>query len=181
MKVLKWIGIVVGSLLLLIVVVGFFLSPEWRVERSVVVLAPPAAIHPYVADLAKWKDWSPFDHEDPAMTLEVSSPSEGVGAWRSWKSEKMGNGRMDIVSTDPAKGVGMKLTMEGWDPFGIDFVYEAAGDGATKVTWIDTGKAGANPFHRWMVLAMDSMMGPYFERGLVSLKDLSEKGAPPAK
>ena len=181
MKVLKWIGIVAVGLLALILVVGFFLPADWRVERSVVVQAPPAVIHPYVSDLAKWPQWSPFDSEDPAMAIEVSTPSEGAGAWRSWKSEKMGDGRMVIVRSDPATGVEMKLTIEGWDSFGIDFVYEATGDGATKVTWIDSGTAGTNPFHRWMMLSVDSMLGPYFERGLASLKALAENSAAPAK
>lgn len=177
MKVLKWIGIVVGGLLLLVVVIGFLLPAEWKVERSIVVNAPPAAIHPYIDDMAKWKEWSPFDREDPAMTMEISTPSAGVGSWRQWKSEKMGDGRIDVVRSDAAKGVWMKLTMDGWDSFGIDFLYEPAGEGATKVTWVDAGRAGANPFHRWMVLGLDSMMGPYFERGLADLKALAEKAA----
>jgi hypothetical protein len=177
LKVLKWIGIVVGTLLLLVVVIGLFLPADWRVERSVVIRAAPETIHPWIDDMAKWKQWSPFDSEDPAMTMQVSNPSAGVGAWREWKSEKMGDGRIDVVRSDPAKGVWMKLTMAGWDSFGIDFVFEPAGDGATKVTWIDAGKAGANPFHRWMVQGLDSMMGPTFERGLASLKGLVEGGA----
>jgi len=181
MKALKWIGIVVGALLVLLVVVGLLLPADWRVERSAVIAASPAAIHPHVDDLAKWPAWSPFDKEDPAMSMEVSTPSAGVGAWRTWKSEKMGNGRMEIVRTDPAKGVAITLTMEGMDPFAIEFVYEPAGEGSTKVTWIDTGKAGANPFHRWMMLAVDPMIGPYFERGLASLKTLVEKPAAPGK
>src|SRR5258707_11320671 len=92
--------LLIGALLLLIgfAAVGSLLSPEWRVERSVVVNAPAATIYPLVADFKTgWPQWSAFDSEDPAIRYRYSGPDAGVGASRSWTSMKMGDGVQRIV------------------------------------------------------------------------------------
>lgn len=168
-KFRKVTAFVVVGLALVIVVGGLLLSPAWHVARSRVIPAPSAAIHPYVEDLAKWPSWSPFEKQDPAMEIEVSTPSSGVGARRSWKSESMGNGTQTITKSDPAKGVTFDLQMEGFPVFQGEFAYEAA-SGGTKVTWTDRGDVGGNPIHRWFALFSDSLMGDTFDQGLADLE-----------
>jgi carbon monoxide dehydrogenase subunit G len=160
---------VVGSLVVIVVGGGLLLSPRWEVERSRVIAAPPEAIHPHVDDLAKWPAWSPFEKQDPAMTIEIGTPSSGVGARRSWKSESMGNGSQTIVASDPKKGVAFDLQMEGFPVFRGEFAFEPA-EGGTKVTWSDRGDVGGNPIHRWFALFSDSLMGETFDKGLADLE-----------
>jgi hypothetical protein len=167
-KALKIVAWVVGGLLVVFFGGGLLLSPKWEVTRSRVIAAKPEAIHAYVGDLAKWSAWSPFEKEDPAMVVEYGQPSSGVGAKRSWRSEKMGNGSQTIVASDEAKGTTYSLEIEGFAPFEGVFAYQPAA-GGTTVTWTGRGDVGGNPVHRWFAAMTDVMMGPSFERGLADL------------
>lgn len=177
-RLLKWVGIVVGGLLAAILVAGFIVPSQWEVERSIVIEAKPAEIDTWVADLAKWPEWSSFDDQDPEMVMTLEGESTGVGARRSWVSPEMGNGAMWIAETDPGKSVRFKLQMEGMEPFDALFSYEAV-DGGTKVVWKDWGDFGSNPFYRLIGSQMDSIVGPTFERGLEQLKAKVEAAPAP--
>jgi hypothetical protein len=165
LKIALW---VVAVLLVVVFGGGMLLSPKWEVTRSRVIAAKPEAIHAYVGDLAKWPQWSPFDHEDPAMVIECGQPSAGVGARRSWRSESMGNGSQTIVTSDPAKGLKLLLEIEGFPSFDVEFAYEPSA-GGTNVTWTDRGDAGGNPINRWFAVMMGPMLGSTFEKGLADL------------
>ena len=165
LKIAAWVVVV---LLVVVFGGGLLLSPKWEVSRSRVIAAPPAAIHAYVGDFAKWPAWSPFEHQDPAIVIDCPPPSSGVGAKRSWKSEKVGNGSQTIVASDPAKGMTFRLDIEGFPPFDGVFDYEPVA-GGTKVTWTDRGDAGGNPINRWFSKLMGPMMGTTFEKGLADL------------
>lgn len=92
----------------------------------------------------------------------------GVGAKRSWRSEKVGNGSQTIVASDPAKGVKLLLEIEGFPSFDVDFAYEKVA-GGTNVTWTDRGDVGGNPVNRWFARMMGPMLGSTFEKGLADL------------
>lgn len=169
-KSLKVAAVVVGALVVVFVGGAYLVPSRWEVARSRVIPAPPAEVHAYVGDFAKWPAWSPFDTVDPTMRLVVDGPSAGVGARRSWTSEEMGNGSQTIVASDPSKGAAFDLTIEGFPTFRVDFAYEPAPGGGTKVTWSDRGEMGMNPVHRWFGLFMEPMMGDTFEKGLADLE-----------
>src|SRR5204863_3531036 len=52
----------------------------FRVERSIVVKAPPEKITPHLNDLKQWTTWSPWEKLDPDMKREYSGAESGVGA-----------------------------------------------------------------------------------------------------
>lgn len=163
---------IVGALAVVFVVGGLMLPRRFRVARSIVIAAPPERVHEYVDSFEKWPLWSPFDTEDPTIVWEKSGKQTGVGATRSWKSKKMGDGAQTITASDPKTGVSMKLAMAGgcFEPFDLrfDFAPEAGG---TRVTWTDSGTLPAAPHWRWMgVLLMPAMCGKAFEKGLAALK-----------
>jgi hypothetical protein len=166
---MKVTGCVVLGLVVVVVGGGFLISPKWEVVRSRVIPAKPAEIHAYVGDFAKWPVWSPFEKEDPEMVITVGEKTTGVGAKRSWKSDKAGNGTQTITASDPETGASFLLEMEGWEGFHADIVYQPVKDG-TRVTWCDRGDMGANPIFRWMGLFMDGMVGKAFEEGLANLE-----------
>ena len=171
-KWIKWLGIGVAALALTIVVGGMLLSGEWEVQRSIVIDAEPAQIHPHIAELKKWEAWSPFEKEDPTMTISYDGPASGVGASRSWISPKMGNGTQKVIRDDPEWGVKFELTFEDFDPLFGEFTY-AKVDGGTEVTWRDWG-AMSGIAGGWMALMMEPMMGDAFESGLADLKTTVE-------
>src|SRR5207249_4772718 len=112
---------------------------------------------------------SPFEEEDPNIKITIDGPSSGVGAKRSWKSDKVGNGSQTIVASDPAHGMKFDLEIEGFPTFQGEFVYEPVA-GGTKVTWTDKGDVGGSPINRWFAKMMDGMMGSTFDKGLADLE-----------
>ena len=164
---------IVGALAVVFVVGGLMLPRAFEISRSIVVNAPPEKIHPHVDSFAKWREWSPFDTEDPNIVWGPVTQDSGVGARRSWKSKKMGNGEQWITASDPKKGVSMKLSpIDGckMDPFDVDLMFTPEA-GGTRVTWRDRGVLPAGPHWRWMGnLLLDRMLGKMFEKGLAALK-----------
>ena len=50
------------------------------VTRSATISAPPSAVFPYVNDLHKWQDWSPWAKLDPNAKVTFEGPEAGTGA-----------------------------------------------------------------------------------------------------
>jgi hypothetical protein len=176
MKALKIALLAISGLIVTFVLIGFLLPSRWKVERSIVINAPAKVVYPLVANFkAGWPQWSGFDTADPDIQYSYSGPDAGVGASRSWVSQKMGNGFQKIVKADPNKGVEFELGME-QSEFIMNgrLVFESEGK-STKVTWTDEGKVGNNPFHRYLASLMNKMMGPVFEKSLATLKEKVEK------
>ena len=93
MKILKFLGLALLALLLLLGIGSLFLSSKFSVSRSVQVAAPAEKIYPLVASPRQWKDWSVWNRRDPAMQIEYSGPASGSGAVWSWKSKTEGDGK----------------------------------------------------------------------------------------
>jgi polyketide cyclase/dehydrase/lipid transport protein len=169
---------VVGGFLVLVVVVGSRLPRAFTISRSIVIAAPPDEIHPFVNSFRNWPRWSSFDTADPDARFDTPEPSAGVGAKRTWKGRRMGNGSQWIVASDPRKGVSMKLdTTHMEHTFDFEFVPDPGG---TRVTWSDRGEFPPSPLWRLAGnLFLQSMLGGMFEKGLADLKRVVEQSASP--
>jgi len=151
----------------------------FRVQRTVLIEAPPERIFPYLEDLRKFSQWSPYEQLDPAMARTYSGARKGKGAVYEWSgNSKVGKGRMEIAQTAPPSMVVIRLDFV--RPFEtqniVEFTLqpEAA---RTRVTW---AMRGANPYLAkliQLVFSMDRMVGRDFEAGLESLKSLTERRA----
>jgi uncharacterized protein YndB with AHSA1/START domain len=175
MKILK-VGLGLVLLLAVLLVGGGLLLPStYHLERSVVTQAPPDKVYPLVASPRQWKQWAVWNQRDPGMQIDYTGPESGAGAAWAWKSEKEGDGRMEMTAAEPGKKVGYALYFPGFDKPStgeLRFAPEAAG---TRITWTMDGDMGGNPVWRWMGLMMDKMVGPDFDAGLNNLKALAEK------
>ncbi len=175
MKALKWIAIALGVLVLAVLAAAFMISPQYKVQRSVVISAPAEKVYALVAVPAEWKKWSVWNRRDPAMKLTYSGPASGAGAGWAWESKSEGNGSMAFTKVEPLKRVDydLKFPDMGMESKGqLLFVPEGSG---TKVTWTNEGDVGGNLLMRLFVPFMDRMVGPDFEGGLANLKVLAEK------
>jgi len=159
------IGLVV--LVVILVVVGIFLPKDYEVRRSVVVDAKPSAVHKYVGDLEKWKEWEPWTEADPTLEVTLGKKTSGVGASQTWKS-KDGDGKLTFTATDSDKGVEYDMSIGEWSSKGA-LRYDAV-EKKTKVTWEMAGTVDMPVIGGYLALMMDSWTGPYFEKGLAKLK-----------
>lgn len=179
MKKLKKILFVAGIVILALVVISQFLPGTYRVERSAVIAAKPEDIFPWINELRKWPEWSPWTTaKDPTIVYAYEGPEAGVGAISKWDSKKWGKGMMKLVESDPTQGVKWDLDIENGKFVSVGtLVFESAGDG-TKVTWAFSGELGRNPLSRYGGFFMDAMAGTEFEEGLSGLKKKVEAKQP---
>ena len=149
--------------------------PTFRVERSVLINAPPEAVLTQVSDFKAWRAWSPYETLDTDLQRTYGGPDRGVGSTYAWAGKKAGTGRMRILSATNRE-VAIALDFE--KPFKASntatFTAEPAG-GATRVTWAMSGPAPYVSRLMGLVFNMDKMIGRDFEAGLSNLKSVAER------
>jgi hypothetical protein len=147
---------------------------QWTVQRQQAIPGAPAKVFPYMDDLHKFNEWSPWMKLDPNVKLMYGGPASGSGANFSWVGNgKVGAGRMTVTESRPNELVRGRLDFI--KPMKCtnaqEFVLKPEGS-QTIVTWTATGNS---PFVFKMMLVFasaDKMMGKDFERGLENLKAL---------
>ncbi|MHC4955084.1 MAG: SRPBCC family protein [Planctomycetota bacterium] len=157
------------------VIGGMMLDKNYSLERSMVIDAPPQAIHALVGDLARWEEWTPWKDADESVKVTLGEKTTGVGASQTWTS-KDGDGELTFTKWDPMTGVeydmafiseGSKLPSKG------SVTYEVI-EGGTRVTWAMEGTMDMAVVGGYFATMMDPAVGPMFETGLQNLRDKCE-------
>ncbi len=172
-KVLKWLLVAVGVLVLVVVGGGMLMPSQVNVSRDLVINAPPEKIFPHVANLKAFNKWSPWADMDPDMKVEFSGSGDGLGQVMSWDSAAMGQGSMKVVeSTANEKLVtALEFGQMGTASARFDLVPDAGG---TKVTWSMISDLGNNPIARWFGPMIKSDVGDTYAKGLAKLRVVAE-------
>jgi hypothetical protein len=78
---------------------------EFEVVREATMTASRTAVYGLLVDFHKWREWSPWEEIDPAVSRTYSGPDAGVGAVYEWAgNRKAGAGRMEITdAVEPSK------------------------------------------------------------------------------
>ena len=169
-----------GVLVLILVGVALGLPAHVTVARSVVINAPEYAIYPYLNNLRRFSEWSPWAARDPNMKVTYSGPPEGKGAKVEWVSNEpsVGTGSMEIVESEPSRALDLTANFNGLDgTSSFDLSPASAG---SKVTWSFGYATGSSPFKRWKGLMLDGFVGAEYLRGLENLKTKVETDRKPA-
>lgn len=180
---MRFLKFLLASALVLVAVfvVGAFLLPaQTHVERSIVIERAPADVFAVLDGFERFSTWSPWSEYDPAMRMELSGPARGVGARMAWAGNaQVGSGSQQITDSVPTTRIVIALSFDGFDPAVATYTLAPDGQG-TRVTWSYDAALGINPVQRWLGLAMDSMLGPDYEKGLRRLKAMLEDPSPAA-
>lgn len=149
----------------------------FRVQRSIMVDAPPERVYPLLADFHRWVEWSPWEKLDPALRRTFSGADQGPGAVYSWVgNKKAGEGRMEITEASPPSRVSVNLDFK--KPFEshniTDFTIQPHG-ARSQVTWVMHGPNTMSAKLMQSFISMDRLVGGDFEAGLASIKALAEK------
>lgn len=150
---------------------------DFRVARTILIDAPPAAAFAQIEDLRRWPAWSPFEKLDPAMQRRYEGASEGVGAIYDWTGNRQaGEGRATIV--DRRDGERLRIRLDFRKPFRAsnlaEFAFEPVG-AQTRVTWAMSGRNNFLFKAFGVFMSMDKMVGGMFEQGLQELKSVAER------
>jgi hypothetical protein len=174
---------VLGVLVVLILAaVGFVAAqpPTYHVERSTIIAATADVVFPKINDLHQFVDWSPWEKIDPSMQKSWEGAASGVGAAYHWSgNDKVGEGRMTITESEPNEKVGMKLDfIKPWkSTANVTFTLIPAAEG-TRVLWAMDGNKNFISKAMCVFVSMDKMVGGDFDKGLASLKQISEAQRP---
>src|SRR5680860_1435206 len=168
-----------GVLVLILAAVALGLPAHVTVARSVVINAPEYAIYPYLNNLRRFSDWSPWTARDPNMKVTYSGQPEGKGAKVEWVSEEpsIGAGSMEIVEAEQSRSVNLAANINGLEGTS-DYDLAPAGSGS-KVTWSFGYETGSSPLKRWKALMLDGFIGAEYSRGLEKLKARVEEDRRP--
>lgn len=173
MKILKWIGIAVAGLLVVLVAVGYMMPENTIVSRSREIAAPDSVLFNYVNRLDQWEKWSAWAKLDPNMKMEYSPARQGVGAWYAWSgNSKVGKGKLEITDVIQNKLIVDKMTFEDYTPAVGRVMFDAKGD-KTLVTMEMDLQYGNNPFMRLMGGMMKSMINNDYDKCLENMDKLA--------
>lgn len=173
---LKTVLKVVGALIAVFVAVGVFLPSTYKVARSTTIKAPAGLVFELINNLKMSESWSPWGEGDASMKITYSGPAAGVGAKGAWTSKDSGVGNQTITKSEPNSLVEIALDFGDQGQGSAAYQLEPEGE-ALKVTWSMQGDVGFSLVGRYFALGMDSMLAPYFEKGLAKLKQVSERKA----
>lgn len=177
---LKKLGL--GLLVVVVIFVVFVATrpSSFAVTREAEFKAPPEVVYAQLVDFHAWAEWSPWDKLDPSMKKTYSGAASGVGAKYDWEGDKdnVGSGGMTITGVKENESVAIdlefKVPMEAHNR--TDFTLAKTADG-TKLTWAMKGENGFMGKAFSLVFDMDKMVGGDFEKGLASLKTITEAAA----
>jgi uncharacterized protein YndB with AHSA1/START domain len=173
--------VLVVLLVIVVAVLGFIATRpnRYHVERSVTIAAPSSTVFPKVNDLHQWEAWSPWEKLDPQMKRTFEGAESGVGAGYHWVgNDKVGEGRMAITESKPNEHVRIHLNfIKPFESSSVStFTLVPEGPG-TKVTWTMDGDHNFMSKTMSLFMNMDKMIGGDFEKGLATLKSVSEADA----
>jgi hypothetical protein len=136
MKILKMVSMVLGGVLVLYVLTCFMGPRNIGAEATREMAISAADAYEQVVELRNWSNWSPWHAQDPDMKLQFGEPSAGVGAWYSWESATMGNGKLEIMEAVPGREIRSQIQFTDWEGYSIDhWQFEDRGDGRSVVSW----------------------------------------------
>jgi hypothetical protein len=151
----------------------------YRVERSLTMATPVDLPFGLVNDFHRWHFWSPWDALDPKMKKTFDGPYAGPGAIYSWSgNEQAGQGTMTILESKPYESIRIQLEFQKpWPSKNTTtFTFEPVAEGVT-VRWTMEGTNNFMGKAFSLFMDMDGMIGKDFEKGLATIKTLTETEA----
>lgn len=172
--------ILIGILLtvLVLTIVGFLLPREFKMEKSIAVTAPRNIIFNEINTLTQWQKWNYWNQQDSAMEISFSPQPSGAGAFYSWKSTEMGDGKLTISRTAGDSLIDVNLEFMENNP-ALNWFRITQHQGSSTLTIGFKSDFGMNPFMRLIGnIFLGSEMEKAFDHNLTALKKISEAKTP---
>ncbi len=141
MKILKYILIGLAVVVGLVLIGSWFLPAKVHVVRTSVIKAQPDTLFNLANELKNWNKWSAWARIDPAgTTWQYSDSTKGVGAWYTWasKNDKVGNGKLTILSSEPNKYIKNQMDFGDMGSSYSEVFFEPVPEGTKMTMTLDT-------------------------------------------
>ncbi len=173
MKALKVILIIVGVLVAAILIVPLFSPATAKVNAETEIALEPAAIFPTVASFIDRYEWDPWMTQDSTADARIEPAAGYVGSTYSWEGQKVGAGRMEVISVKENEYIESSLWFGDMEtPSLVEWNFEAV-TGGTRVVW-SFSQETTYPFGRLGMMFGKVFLKQSFELGLANLKEFME-------
>lgn len=172
MKALKYIGIILGVILLAWIVWAAVLPARMDSSNTIEIDRNAAFVYDVSKDFNFYKQWNPWSKMDPAAEATISGTGRELGDTWTWKGEKIGEGVMTHKEFEQDKRILNEIVFTKPNPGGMsdEWLFEEK-DGKTMVTW----KCKSNEDTPFMARPMMAIfMSGVFEAGMQDFKKLVE-------
>lgn len=173
--VIKTIVLILVALTVMFYGGAYLLPGEARVERSVVIDAPPDKVFALIGNLRRVPEWSPWLAMDPAVKFSFDGPEQGgIGQVMRWASNNpmVGNGSQTVLAHEPGKRLISALDFGDFGAAQSDAELTPAEGGSRLTFRFSSPLPGV--VDRWAGLLIDSSLGQEYEKSLRNIKSLSE-------
>ncbi|MCK4879743.1 MAG: SRPBCC family protein [Bacteroidales bacterium] len=173
MKALKVILIIVGLLVAAILIVPLFAPATAKVSVETTIALEPSEIFPTVASFMDRHKWDPWYTQDSTADVRIGPKPDYVGSTYSWKGEKVGTGRMEVISVKENEYIESNLWFGNVEtPSLVEWSFEPV-DGGTRVVW-SFSQETTYPIGRLAMMFGKVFLRQSFELGLANLKEYLE-------
>jgi len=177
MKALRVILIIVLVLVAAILIVPLFSPATAEVSAETTIALEPDEIFPTVASFNSRQEWDPWYTQDSTADVRLEPKQGYVGSTYSWEGQKIGTGRMEVISVKENEYIESSLWFGKVEtPSLVEWHFEAV-DGGTKVTW-SFSQETTYPIGRLGMMFGKIFLNRSFELGLANLKELMETNPP---
>jgi uncharacterized protein YndB with AHSA1/START domain len=173
MKALKIILIIVGILVAAMLIIPIFLPATAEVKAEIEIALEPMQIFSSVASFENREIWDPWVAQDATTKVKVDFKPGYVGSSYSWDGEKLGTGKMQVVSVKEESYIESSLWFGEVDlPSLVEWNFTPT-DGGTHVVW-SFSQETKYPVGRLGMIFGKIFLKQSFEIGLASLKGYLE-------
>jgi len=179
MKALRVILIIVLVLVAAILIIPLFLPATAEVSAETTIKLEANRIFPKVASFDERWEWDPWYAQDSTADVKLEPASGYVGSTYSWEGQKIGTGRMEVISVRENEYVESHLWFgEVEEPSLVEWNFEPVDEG-THVNWAFSQET-SYPFGRLGMIFGKIFLKQSFEMGLANLKEWMEANPPSA-
>ncbi len=171
MKILKWIFIVLATIIVIGLVVAIFLPSQVSVTAEKEIDEPAVNLFHSLAQFDSRQDWDPWVSMDTSNVVDIKAEPGYIGSSYSWSGDKTGTGTVKVDSVVFGKYIASSI----WfgpspDPALITWELEPAGE-KTLVKWGFHTDA-KYPMGRIFLNLMKGQLQSDFQKGLDNLAEL---------
>ncbi|MEE9373936.1 MAG: GyrI-like domain-containing protein [Saprospiraceae bacterium] len=172
MKFLKYIGILLGVLILGYLLACFFGPKNLNIEQSKTIEASAPIIFNLINNVEKWDKWNDWNLQDTGMVITYSDKKDGVGARSEWAKSSFGDGSQEIVESVENEKIKTRLNFGRWDGDNFGIFNIVPKGNTTNVSWAFEGTT--LPFlMRGMMLTAKSGMKKSYAVGLDNIAKMA--------
>jgi hypothetical protein len=176
MKIIKRIGIIILSLIVLLLVAALFIKKDYTVEREIIVNKPKEEAFSYIKYAKNQDNYNKWIMADPDVKRQYRGTDGTIGFVYAWDgNNKVGKGEQQIQNIEEGQRVDFSLHFI--KPFEGNanawMTTESIAGNQTKIKW---GMHGKNPYPlNIMNLFIPGILGKDLETSLGKLKVVLER------